>query len=546
MKIKTSKKLILIIAMGIVLISFSFQSKFFEVAKQLEIYTTLFKELNLYYVNEINPAALSTQAIKNTLKNLDPYTNFYNEQDVELARIKREGEYGGIGTSVSFTKNEITVVRVLKSYSADKAGVKPGDIITEINRQKLSDLNEDDISSLLLGVPGSSISLKVIRGSKTLNFDLKREKIEVNTVPFYQMIDKETGYIVLTEFNEKASELVKNAFDSLQKQGMKKLIFDLRGNPGGLLFEAIKISNFFLPKGKVIVSTVAKVKKWSNVYVSQENPLDLTLPIVVLINRNSASASEIVTGALQDYDRAVVMGNRSFGKGLVQRILPLAYGTQLKLTTSKYFTPSGRCIQELDYANRDADGRVPTFSERGRNTFKTQNGRTVYDGGGIIPDIKMDAKKLTPETEILLASKALFNYATEYYQQHKSLKSLNSFEISDTDFKKFTNYLETDTTFVDQQEKLFKTAYLAINTSAKQKIDTDYLKILKALKTEKIKSITADKEAIKVVLKELIIDRYNYQTGVYQNKIHTDKTILEALKLLKNQQEYQRILATKK
>jgi carboxyl-terminal processing protease len=547
MKKLIKKKSILFLCIGLVLVSFSFQSKFFEVAKQIEIYTTLFKELNMYYVNEINPAELTTLALKNTLKNLDPYTNYFNEQDVEAAKIRREGEYGGIGASVRYSKKDITITSVYKGFAADKAGIKPGDVVVKINNQALKDLNREDISGQLLGVPGSEILIEIIRQGNTIQKTLKREKIEINPVPFYQMIDKETGYIVLTRFNEKASSEVKKAFLKLKEQGVKKLILDLRSNPGGLLGESIKISNFFLPKGKVIVSTKAKVKKWSNTFMSRNKPLDLEIPIAVLINGRSASASEIVTGALQDYDRAVVIGERSFGKGLVQRYRPLSYGTQLKVTISKYYTPSGRCIQELDYANRDLKtGKIPKFSDSGVNEFKTQNGRIVVDGGGVFPDVNTQNSSLTKETKILLESKALMNFATAYFYQHKGINPVDTYHFSNSNFTNFTNYLQIDTTFVTAQEKSFKDAFLKVDKKKKNKISKEYSKIMKALSVEKIKAISIDKEKINEALKELILDRYYYQNGVYQNKIKTDKTILKAVQILNNNKRYNEFLSAKK
>ncbi|MBL4643341.1 MAG: S41 family peptidase [Flavobacteriaceae bacterium] len=538
---------ILILVVGIIFISFSFQSKFFEVAKQIEIYTTLFKELNMYYVNEINPAELTTRALKNTLKDLDPYTNYYNEQDVEAAKIRREGEYGGIGASINYTNKSPVIVRVYKGYAADKAGLRAGDIIIKVDNQPLKELEREDVSGLLLGIPGSTISIEINRQGNAVQFDLKREKIEVNPVPFYKKIDTETGYIVLTRFNAKASSEMKKAFKKLKEEGMTNLILDLRSNPGGLLGEAVNISNFFLPKGKVITTTKAKVKKWSNIYLSRSEPLDLDIPIVVLINGSSASASEIVTGALQDYDRAVVMGKRSFGKGLVQRYRTLSYGTQLKVTISKYYTPSGRCIQELDYANRDfKTGKVPKFSESGINEFTTQNGRKVFDGGGIIPDITTETEVLTEETKALIRSKALFNFAINYRENNAIIKSAEEFRFSDADFRQFQNFLKTETSFLTKQEASFKKAYETLSTAQNKKVKKDYFSVLNTLKREKIKSLFVNKEFIKNEIKQLILDQYYYQEGVYQNKLTSDKTVQEAVKLLKNKKKYSQILSAKK
>ena len=547
MKKNFKKKSVIVLLIAIVFVSFSFQSKFFEVAKQIEIYTTLFKELNMYYVNEINPAELTTRALKNTLKDLDPYTNYFDEQDVEAAKIRREGEYGGIGASINYNNKLPLIVRIKKGYSADKAGLKPGDVITKIDNQNLESFEGNDGSSLLLGTPETSVSIEVNRSGKKIEFNLKREKIELNPVPFYKKIGNETGYIVLTGFNQKAASEVKKAFEDLKTQGITSLILDLRSNPGGLLGEAVDISNFFLPKGKIITSTKAKVKKWSNTYLSRNNPLDLEIPIVVLINGSSASASEIVTGALQDYDRAVVMGKRSFGKGLVQRYRTLSYGTQLKVTISKYYTPSGRCIQELDYANRDfKTGKVPKFSDGGFNEFTTQNGRKVFDGGGIIPDIITENETLTEETKTLLSSGVLFDFASSFRTKNIKIAAAKDFKFTDGNFKQFQVFLKSDEKFLTKEETSFRKAYKTLNASQNKKIKKEYLRIISTLKTEKIKALSSNKEFLKNEIKDIILDQYYYQEGVYQNNVVLDNTITEAVRLLKNTTKYNQILSGKK
>lgn len=542
MKIKISKKAVIVLLVGAVFLSFSFKSKFFEVAKQIEIYNTLFKELNMYYVDEINPAELTDKAIKNTLKDLDPYTNFYNEQDVEDARIRREGEYGGIGVSVYYTKKGIQLREIYKGFSADKAGLKAGDIIISIDNQSIQNMERDQLSMFLKGTPNSTFSVEIERQGKRMEKEITRDKVVVNPVPFSEMIDEETGYIVLTRFNNKASSEVKKAFKKLKKEGMTKLVFDLRSNPGGSLLESINISNFFLPKGKKIVSTKAKVKKWSNTYRTTNKPLDLEIPIVVLVNGRSASASEIVSGSLQDYDRAVIMGQRSFGKGLVQRYRELTYGTQLKVTISKYYTPSGRCIQELDYANRKKDGSVPKFSEAGINEFKTANGRTVYDGGGVLPDVVIKESKRTEATNSLLQSRAIFNFATDYFYENPNIGSVDNFDFKDSDFKKFTNFLKVDTTFVTKHEKLFQKAYKFAKV---ENISKEYQKIKDKLAEAKISEISTNKDIIKSVIKEEILNRYFYKEGVYKHNIKNDFVIKEAVELLKNQEEYKALLSAK-
>ena len=541
-KFNLSKKTFLVLFVLAICVSYSFKSTFFEVAKQIEIYNTLFKELNMYYINEINPAELTNKAIKNTLKDLDPYTNFYNEQDVEDAKIRREGEYGGIGISVYYSKKGIQINEVYKGFSADKAGLKVGDIIISIDGQSLNNMEREELSTFLKGAPNSTIIIQIQRQGETIEKEISREKISINPVPFSEMIDAETGYILLTRFNSKASSEVKKAFRKLKKAGMKKLVFDLRSNPGGSLLESINISNFFLPKGKIIVSTKAKVKKWSTTYRTTNKPLDLEIPIVVLVNERSASASEIVSGSLQDYDRAVIMGQRSFGKGLVQRYRELTYGTQLKVTISKYYTPSGRCIQELDYANRDKNGNVPKFSEQGINEYKTSNGRIVFDGGGVTPDVIIKSSKKTKATETLLKTRAIFNFSTNYYYQNSQIEDVANYDFRDTDFKNFVKYLQIDTTFQTKQEALFKVAYNASQTTI---ISKEYNKIKEKLFKEKVFEISKNKDILKRKLKEEILNRYYYKEGVYRHNLKNDLTIKEAVILLQNQDNYEQLLSAK-
>jgi len=537
---KIKKRTAIILLVGVLFISFSFKSNFFEVAKQLEIYTTLYKELNMHYVNEISPSEFTNKAIKNTLKDLDPYTNYFDEQEVEEAKIRREGEYAGIGVSVYYDEKGITLSEIYKGYEADKKGLKAGDIITKVGGQSIQNMERDELSQFLKGAPNTSVDIEIKRQGETKQFTVTREKVVVNPV-FYDLIDEETGYIILTTFNDKASSEVKKAFLDLKKRGMKKLVFDLRGNLGGSLLEAINISNFFLPKGSTIVSTRAKVKKWSNTYRATNNPLDVEILVTILVNDRSASASEIVAGALQDFDRAVILGERSFGKGLVQRYRQLTYGTQLKVTISKYYTPSGRCIQELDYANRDENGDVPKFSDGTITAYQTKNGRTVYDGGGIQPDIKIGYGKRTKATTELLRSRAIFNFVTDYYYKNSSIASIADFSFEDKDFKDFKNYiLSSDNTYKTKQEKLFLEAYESLENS--KIISKEYQQVRKKLTLDKVNEITKDKEYISDVIENEILNRYYYKEGAYKNKLVNDKVILEALKILKNGEQYSKIL----
>ncbi|MEQ3501188.1 S41 family peptidase [Tenacibaculum sp. SSH1-16] len=537
-----NRKLLFFGSLIVISLFFSFQSRFFEIAKQIEIYNNLFKELNINYIDEINPGDLTDKAIKNTLKNLDPYTNFYNEQDVEDARIRREGEYGGIGISTFYTKRGIVVSEIYKGFSADKAGLKAGDIITNVNGQELASLERSQFSQMLKGVPGKELSLKVERNGQTKSVSVKLDKVILDPVPFYDMIDNETGYIVLTRFiSQKATESVVNAFSDLKKRGMKKLVFDLRYNPGGSLFDAVNITNLFIPKGLKVVDTRGKTQKNSRTYKTNKAPLDAEIPIVVLINGRSASASEIVSGALQDYDRAVIMGERSFGKGLVQRYFDLSYGTQMKITISKYYTPSGRCIQELDYANRDSKtGKVPKFSDTTLNEFTTQNGRKVYDGGGVTPDITSEFSKKTEETDDLLKSRAIFNFVTDFTYQNPNLSTEN-YTFSSSDFNNFKEYLlRKDTAFVSKEEKLFQEAYESVENN--KKITSEYNAIIQQLKAAKVAKVLVNEDLLSKEIENEIIERYAYKEGMYKHLFKNDITIKNAVNLLNNPKKYSSIL----
>ncbi|WP_028891655.1 S41 family peptidase [Tenacibaculum sp. 47A_GOM-205m] len=526
----------------IISLFFSFQSRFFEIAKQIEIYNNLFKELNINYIDEINPGDLTDKAIKNTLKNLDPYTNFFNEQDVEDARISREGEYGGLGIS-SFSINKGMVIsEVYKGFSADKAGLKVGDIITTVNDVELSSTEKSQFTQMLKGVPGKKLSLKVDRNGATKNILVELDKVVINPVPFYDMIDAETGYIVLTRFiSQKATEGVVNAFADLKKRGMTKLVFDLRYNPGGSLYDAVNITNLFIPKGLKVVDTRGKSQKNSRTYKTNKDPLDANIPIVVLINGRSASASEIVSGALQDYDRAVIMGERSFGKGLVQRYFDLSYGTQMKITISKYYTPSGRCIQELDYANRDPKtGKVPKFSDTTLNEFTTKNGRKVYDGGGVTPDIVSEFSKKTEETDELLKSRAIFNFVTDFTYQNPNL-STDNYTFSSTNFNQFKEYLlRKDTAFVSNEERLFQSAYKSVENN--KIITPEYTTIIQQLKVIKVAKIVENEDLISKEIENEIVERYTYKEGMYKHLFKNDVTIKNAVTLLNDIKKYNSIL----
>ena len=525
-------------------VSVGYKSDFFEVAKQIEIYTTLFKELNMYYIDETNPAELTETAIDNMLKELDPYTRFYDEQGVEKARINAASDNGGIAASTKIIDNKLFIEEPYEGGSADKAGLKAGDEILKINDVDLNKVPAMDGMSMLNGNPDSKVSLQIKRQDKIFNTELTREASEFDPVPYYRMLDDQVGYISFIKFNTKASSSVKAAFEDLKSQGMSKLVLDIRGNGGGLLNEAVEITNFFVPKNEVVVTTKAKVKKWSDTYKTKREPIDLDIPIAVLIDRHSASASEIVAGSLQDLDRAVIIGERSFGKGLVQRYRKLTYGTQLKLTISKYYTPSGRCIQELDYAHKDKNGEITKFSDAKRNAFKTQNGRTVYDGGGIEPDVKLAKPDRTNATDALLKSDAIFKFATDYANKHETIESTDKFTLSDADYQNFIAFLNDnkDVFKTDTDTQLERALLTATNEGYSENIDQEYQNLVAKINSEKIDGLSENKDEIKDALTNEIVRRYYYKKGEYIHKATHDKAIIQALQILKDDAKYAKIL----
>ena len=409
-----------VILSGFLLVGASFKDDFFEIAKQIEIFTTLFKTVNQNYVDQTNPAEMMDKAIKSMLADLDPYTNYFNEQDVVKFKINNTGEYTGIGALITRKDDKVIIKEPYKNFPADKAGLKAGDEIIQIGDILLADF-KDDASQLLKGAKNTKVTIKYLRQGKPMTTQLVLDEVEIKAVPFFGKIDETTGYIVLTQFNRKASQETKEALEALKKEGAEKIILDLRGNPGGLLNEAVNICNLFVPKNEVIVTTKSKVEKYNTTYKTSREPIDLDIPLVIIVDGKSASASEIVAGALQDLDRAVIVGSRSFGKGLVQRPIELIYGTQVKVTISRYFTPAGRCFQALDYVHKDKNGKAIRTESANYNAFKTKRGRTVFDGGGILPDVELAESKLSFIAEALQRNDGIFNYATYYYFKNPNL-----------------------------------------------------------------------------------------------------------------------------
>ena len=536
------KVLIPLVAVVVLLASSGFRSDFFEIAKQIEIFTTLFKELNMNYVDETNPAELMDAAIDGMLDELDPYTKYWTEQEVEDAKINRSGEYSGIGATVRNKEGKMTIIEPRKGYPADQAGLKAGDQILKIGDITVSDF-EGDAGDLLKGAPGSNLQLTYSRQGKTQTAQVTRSAVAVDAVPFYKLINDDVGYIVLTKFNAKASAQVKEALIDLKTDGAQKIILDLRNNGGGLLREAINICNLFLPKGELITTTKSVVKKYNKTYVTKNDPVDTEIPLVVLVNGRSASASEIVSGGLQDYDRAVIVGARSFGKGLVQRPKPLTYGTQLKVTISRYYTPSGRCIQALDYWNRDEKGNAVRTQSDNYKEFTTKNGRKVFDGGGVFPDIEVASAQTNAITKALLSANAIFEYATQYYYDNQ-YSDLNEFNFTDRDFEGFKAFLKkSDFNYEIEAESAFAKA---IAQAEKDGLDKDlsgpYADLQQAIAKSKNKELDNKRIEIENALVDEIIKRYFYREGLYEYHIKHNAEIAEAIAVLQDASRYNGIL----
>ena len=541
MKTLLSKKILVpVLAVVLLVVGSSFKSDFFEIAKQIEIFTTLFKELNMNYVDETNPAELMDTAIKNMLDDLDPYTKFLNEQDVEAYKINNAGEYSGIGSLVRSYDNKLVIIEPYKGYPADKAGLKAGDEIIKIGDIPVADF-KDDASELLKGANNTKVEVTYKRQGKTNTTIIEREAIEVDAVPFYNMVNETTGYIVLSKFNAKASSQTKAALLDLKGKGARQIILDLRGNPGGLLSEAINVTNLFVPKGELIVTTKSKVKKFNSEYKTKNQPVDTEVPLVVLVNGGSASASEIVSGSLQDLDRAVIIGARSFGKGLVQRPLRLTYGTQLKVTISRYYTPSGRCIQSLDYWNRDENGNAVKTTKF--NEFTTRNGRKVEDGGGVMPDIEITALKTNALTKALLSNSVVFNFATEYYYQN-TVANIDDFNFSSSDYQAFKSYVSrSNFNFETDTEKALKEAIAGDDKAIYgAEIQDSYKSLLAEINKRKLNALETYQKEIQINLQDEIIKRYFYREGLYQYYLKNDEAILTAAALMKDKAKYQSIL----
>ena len=524
------------------LIGVSFKDDFFEISKQIEIFTTLFKTINQNYVDDTNPAELMDKAIKSMLADLDPYTNYFNEQDVIKFKINNTGEYTGIGAMITRKEDKLIIKEPYKGFPADKAGLKAGDEITQIGDVLLADF-KDDASQLMKGAKGTKIKINYLRQGKPMSTQLILDEVAVKAVPFYGMVDDKTGYIVLSQFNQKASYETKEAVEKLKDDGATQIVLDLRGNPGGLLNEAVTICNLFVPKNEIIVTTKSKNSKYNNTYKTNKDPIDTEIPLVVIVDGKSASASEIVSGALQDLDRAVVIGSRSFGKGLVQRPIDLTYGTQVKVTISKYYTPSGRCIQALNYSHKDKNGKAIRTEEKNFNAFKTKKGRTVYDGGGILPDVVLENTKTSAIAEALQKNDGIFNYVTYYYYKNPTLGDKIP-TLTDADLNDFKAFLKREKIAFDTETEvaLKNTLEKAKKENVDAAIATEYQQLLSALEKSEETLIDKNQKEIKNLILDEIIKRYQYKEGLYQYYIKSNFEIKKSIEVLNDKSQYNSIL----
>lgn len=523
---------------------------YFEISKNLDIFGKLYREVHSYYVDDVDPTKFMRTGIDAMLNSLDPYTNYISASEIEDYRFMSTGQYGGIGALIGKRDGKVIITEPYKNCPADKAGLLAGDVIIQIDNEKVTDENVNtlDVRNLLRGQPKTKVNVVVEReGSPApISVDVERDDIKIDNVPYAGMVDDEIGYISLTGFTNGASKEVKAALEKLKKEnpGIKGVMLDLRDNPGGLLFEAIDISNIFVNQGEKIVETRGKIEGSLKTYSARSNPVDNAIPLVVLINRRSASASEIVSGVMQDLDRGVIVGQRSFGKGLVQTTRPLSYNSQIKVTTAKYYTPSGRCIQAIDYSNRNDDGSVGKIPDSLQKAFTTVNGRQVYDGGGIAPDIEVEMPEYHTITQELVRQSFVFDFATAYRVKHESIPSPREFEITDAIYKEFVDYVQgRDFDFETKTEKEFaKLKELMEEEAYHDELEPELKVIDEKIRAEKIQDLTSFRDEISQFLKTEIITRYYFKEGEVEASFDMDPDILEAKKILKDAESYKKIL----
>lgn len=541
---------ILVAGLGFGLFSFKTDSeRYFEIAKNLDVFATLFKEVNTYYVDEVPPSQMMRTGIDAMLKSLDPYTNYIPEDDIEDFRTMTTGQYGGIGAGIGVQNGKVVIQMPYENSPAHKAGLTIGDEILKIDGVSVTGKTSSEVSKLLKGQANTPIKLEIksYGQTKPRTVEFKRANITVDNVPYYGMLDNEIGYFHLAGFTMDASREVKVAVQKLKEMGAKKIIFDLRDNPGGLLHEAVNISNIFVDKGKDIVSTKGKVKEWNKTYKALDEPLDNSVPLVILTSSRSASAAEIVAGVMQDYDRAVLVGERTFGKGLVQATRPLSYNSQLKVTTAKYYTPSGRCIQAIDYTHRNKDGSAGTIPDSLRVAFKTKGGRVVYDGGGISPDVEVKPTEYSEIARTIISKGYLFEFANKYKAEHPTIAPAREFNISDADYQKFVAFLANkDVSYTTKVEReLDELADKAKEGKHYDDIQSELSAIRKKVSHNKTKDLERFRTEIQELLEGEIVSRYYLQKGYIESTFDDDPDILMAKRVLNDTQQYGNYLKVK-
>ena len=521
------------------------QSNGFEVIKSLELMDQIYENLDLYFVDDVQPGKLSKVAIDAMLKELDPYTVYYAEANIEDYRLMTTGQYGGIGSLIKKADEYVYISEPYEGNPAQKSGLRAGDKILEVDGKTMFNKPSDQVSDALKGPKGTVVKILVERfneGNKLI--EITRDEIKIPDVPYYGIIKEKVGYISLNSFTQTASEEVKKGIIAMQKEGMEQLILDLRGNGGGLLIEAVKIVNFFVPKDKVVVFTKGRVKEENHVYKTMEEPIALGLPLIVLIDEGSASASEIVAGSLQDLDRAVIIGEQSYGKGLVQRTYDLKYGSKVKITIAKYYTPSGRCVQRLEYYDKESGAKPKEISDSLLRKFKTQNGRDVIDGRGIDPDLAIEKEDLSQFSALLFSKNIFFNYATQYRSKNKEIAAADKFQLSDDEYAIFKTYvLNAKLNYSTAAQNALKKLKLeAEKEGTFDELKAEYENILVKISPDPAKDLDKYRIEIAEMLENEIVSRYYFQKGRTINSFEHDPAVIKAIQTAMDNNSYNAIL----